>query len=218
MTDDGFVIDWTEFEMAQGDRMMELLAQVPREYWSERQPRYGDTLLHIACRHGDIYSILTLLSNKMVNVNATTNLGGTPLHWIIADGGYMLFKAHGKQRRIAEILLASGANARILTRQGYSPLDYSLSFYTKHEEVTQTLLANGSRLSTVHPHNLHRITHEMREFERGVLRCRSATVAFIRLKKAANWFVDKYLIREIAICIWATRYEKEWRVSNTNVT
>lgn len=57
------------------------------------------------------------------------------------------------------------------------------------------------------------ITDELKKFEQGVLRCRKAVVALIRLKKAAQlWYVDKYLLREIGFAIWATRCDEKWQL------
>jgi hypothetical protein len=50
------------------------------------------------------------------------------------------------------------------------------------------------------------------KFQRGVLRCRSATIAMIRVKRAANLtHVDKNLLIYMALQIWVTRKEDEWQ-------
>ncbi len=57
----------------------------------------------------------------------------------------------------------------------------------------------------------HFITPELEAFERGVLRCRAAVVTMLRVRRAGQlWMWDKFLLAEMALCIWATRYAKGW--------
>ena len=45
-----------------------------------------------------------------------------------------------------------------------------------------------------------------------MLRCRAAVVAMLRVKRAGKlWMWDKFLLAELALCVWATRYAKEWQ-------
>lgn len=78
-------------------------------------------------------------------------------------------------------------------------------------ETARVLLANGMRLSTLREGLRGRITPELEKFERGVLHCRTAVVAMLRLKKAAKlWHMDRFVLREIGFAIWATRYDGKW--------
>ena len=53
---------------------------------------------------------------------------------------------------------------------------------------------------------------ELEAFERGVLRCRAAVVAMLRVKRAGRLLVwDKFLLKQMALDVWATRYDKQWR-------
>lgn len=95
----------------------------------------------------------------------------------------------------------------------FTPIDRALVASTEDGgETTRVLLANGVRLSTVCRSSAIHITSELVKFEQGVLRCRTAAVALMRVKKAGNlWRWDKFLLREMAIAVWATRYSKEWQ-------
>ena len=58
------------------------------------------------------------------------------------------------------------------------------------------------------------ITPELVAFERGVLRCQEAVVAMLRVKRAGKlWMWDKFLLAELALCIWSTRYDKGWQTA-----
>ena len=78
----------------------------------------------------------------------------------------------------------------------------------------RVLMANGVRLSTVNEYRRDLITPELEAFERGVLRCRAAVVAVLRVKRAGQlWMWDKFLLAELALCIWSTRYDKGWQTA-----
>ena len=78
----------------------------------------------------------------------------------------------------------------------------------------RVLVANGVRLSTVRKDYREVITPELVAFERGVLRCRAAVVAMLRVKRAGQlWMWDKFLLAELAVCIWSTRYAEEWQMA-----
>jgi hypothetical protein len=66
----------------------------------------------------------------------------------------------------------------------------------------------------VHEDYRENITPELEAFERGVLRCRAAVVAMLRVKRAGKlWMWDKFLLLEMALCIWSTRYDKGWQTA-----
>ena len=83
------------------------------------------------------------------------------------------------------------------------------------KDCVRVLVANGVRLSTVREGNRPYITPELEAFERGVLRCRAGVMAMLRVKRAGQlWMWDKFLMLEIALSIWATRYDKGWQSEN----
>lgn len=205
--EEDFPIDWEAFEMAEGDMMINLLSDLPRERWADRAPYWMFTLLHIACRNGDAKSVCTLLHNPIVDVNARTKGGATPMHWAVQETGRRL-EFH-QQRRILEMLCVAGAKLRVFNHQGNSPLDYALS-NEKTEDLATVLVANGLRLSNVT--RPHLIKPKLEAFERGVLKCRATVVAMLRVKHVGRlWKWDKFLLREIAFAIWSTRHDKVWQ-------
>ena len=97
----------------------------------------------------------------------------------------------------------------------HSPIDYALM--NAHEDDGKSvcvLMANGVRLSTVRKDHRKFITPALEAFERGVLCCRAAVVAMLRVKRAGKlWMWDKFLLLEMALCIWSTRYDKGWQTA-----
>lgn len=183
---------------------MKLLENLPREDWNDRDSN-GGTLLHFACLGPNIKAAMTLIKSKLFTANEHDKWNNTPAH----------FAAVHAYPSLLEILCAAGADLRALTRNGYAPIDEALGSMHMSRSIicVHVLVANGVRLSTVHPRYRFYITREMEIFERGVLKCRKAVVALIRLKKAAKlWHVDKYLLREIGFAIWATRYDNKWTI------
>ena len=196
-------MDWDALnEAGKGGRLMEVLVKLPRERWGERD-EYGLTLLHYACVGPNVAAAVALLQSGLVDVNTRTKGGHTPAHLAASDG----------QPRVLEVLCAAGANLRAQNHVGLSPIDHALwNAHTDGSGTVRVLVANGVRLSTVRKDRREYITPELEAFERGVLRCRAAVVAMLRVKKAANLYhVDKFLMRELAYAMWATRTCDRWQ-------
>ena len=179
---------------------MELLAKLPLERWAERDEN-GFTLLHHAALGGNVTAAVALVQSGLVDVDGRNRDGYTPAHC-----------AAWMQPRVMEALCAAGANLRARNRSGFSPIDHALLFGHSYDFVTVgMLMANGTRLSTVHEHFRRYITPKLVAFERGILRCRSAVAAMLRVKRAGQlWRWDKFLLREVALAIWARRYNESW--------
>ncbi len=120
-----------------------------------------------------------------------------------------------KQPRVLEVLCAAGADLRASDKDGCSPIDRALAYAHKDgNETVRVFVANGVRLSTVREGYRRYITPELEAFERGVLRCQEAVVAMLRVKRAGKLRVwDKFLLVEIAVCTWSTRYAEEWQTA-----
>ncbi len=201
MAHEGPLIDWNAFgEASRGGRFMELFVKLPRELWAERDEN-GYTLLHHACFGPNVAAVVELLQSGLVDYAAST-----------------------KQPRVLEALCAADVDLRALTRDGSAPIDGALrNAYKDDGETLRVLVANGVRLSTVNkacykftmPERACKlITPELEAFERGVLCCRAAVVAMLRVKRAGQlWMWDKFLLLEMAVCIWATRYDKGWQIA-----
>jgi hypothetical protein len=196
-------IDWKEFEYAAIEgTLIDKLVKLPHEDYS-RQDIRQNTLLLYACYGPNLKALVMLLMSNRLNINHSNNFGRTAAHQAVL----------WTQPRLLEILCAAGANLRIKDCHGRTPIDWKLSlrgqYPTNSMNVLRVLLANGIRLNTVH--NPHNIPNELIQFEHGVLRCRTAVVAMLRVKKAGNlWKWDKFLLKEIGYAIWATRCSNIW--------
>ena len=204
----GSCIDWRVVSYAsyQGS-LIHLLAQIPVELWSMRSDfRFHETLLHNACRGPNAMAVAVLIQSRMVDVNACDDMMWTAAHLAVA-----------REQHIAlEMLCAAGADLRCLDHQLHSPVDHAIGHLPTNNldihPIMRVFLANGVRLSTLNKHYVKNITPAMRLFESGILRCRQAVIAMLRLKKAAQlWHMDRFLIREIGFAIWATRYNTIWQ-------
>ena len=194
-------IIWDAFAGASMEgKLMELLAKFPYERWAEKSSD-GTTLLHVACLGPNVKAVVALVQSGLVDVNACDDWQRSPAHCA----------AVYQQPRILEILCAAGANPQACDFYNFTYFDYVLMHAHKDDWKTiRVLLSNGMRLSMARC-NHHRITPELKAFECGVLRCRAAVVAMLRVKRAGSlWLWDKFLLKEIAFSIWATRCDTKW--------
>lgn len=192
-------IDWDAFRNAgEQGQLMELLEKLPRERWAEWE--YDkETILHSACRGPNAKAVAALLKAKVEVHSRNDIFGVTPVHYAVLNA----------QPRILEMLCAAGADLRAQTSARTTPLDFAVD---QGDFTARVLMANGVRLSTVRSDYRFRIKAKLAAFERGVLRCRAAVVAMMRVKKAGElWQWDKFLLREMAYAVWATRYEEKWQ-------
>lgn len=196
----GLPIDWNACREAGRDgRLMGLLAKLPSERWAEKNG-CGITLLHCACLGPNAAAVVVLLQRAHLDVNARDKWGGTPAQYAAA----------WKQPCVLEVLCAAGAD--VMTRQdGFTPIEWATgSAYKDDGKSARVLIANGVRLSTVRADQRDLIPPELVAFERDVLRCRAAVVSILSVKREGNlWRWDKFLLREIAYAVWATRMCKQ---------
>lgn len=181
-------------------QFMEKLDALPRSRWLERGPREV-TLLHIACL-GDNLAAAAKLFSLGFDLNARDTNGWTPTHYAVRS----------KQPRLVELLCAAGANIRAASTVTGTPLQVALS---ECLPCAYVLVANGVRLSTVR--HTHSIIAPLAAFERGVLLCRSVAVAFLGLKRRrgdAMRALDRWVVKDLCVCIWATRAHRQWQAVN----
>ena len=196
-------VPWRELGFAGcNGSFMPLLATLPRKRWAERDEDRR-TLLHYACRGPNVAAAVALLQSRLVDVNARGRWGRTPAH---VAASWMPY-------RVLEVLCAAGADLRACDHHGIAPIDRALRYTEQDDGATvRVLVANGVRLSSIREGYRRYITPELEAFERGVLRCRAAVVAMLRVKKAAQLYhVDKFLMRELAYAMWATRTDERWQ-------
>lgn len=190
MTDSTLPVDWEAITRASGCGQLHVqLAYLQPERWNETD-HYGTTLLHHAARGPNREAMITLLKSKRIDVNASNLAVLTPVNDAIT----------WRQPEMLELLCSAGANL--------CHIDQAILYGS---DAARVLIANGERLRAVRKDNRQFITPKLVAFKRGVLSCRSAVVAMMRVKrvgKLARW--DKFLLKELAICIWATRYDKAW--------
>lgn len=147
--------------------LMALLGSLPRAQWSERGPG-GTTLLHSVCYGNNVTAAMALLGHGLCVDARDNNTDWCPSHTAAVTG----------QAHVLEVLCAAGADLRARDKAAHAPLEYAIP-----RTMVPVLLANGVRLNTVHVHFRRLITPEMAAFERGVLRCRSAVVTLLGLKR-----------------------------------
>lgn len=194
-------MEWlTEYDaisaISHAGKLMNYLIRLPRSDWTETSPR-GNTLLHFACDGSNKEALLTLILSGLIDINARNMQNMTAA----------FYAAQSDQPQALELLCAAGADLTLHDINARTCIDWAIT----RDQCMRVLLANGVRLYRVHEDYHAWISPEIEKFECGVLRCRSAVVAMLRVKKAGRlmrW--DKFLLKEMAICVWVTRYEKEW--------
>lgn len=197
MSKEGSPIGWNKLEMAGKDGwFMDLLEDLPREQWAVRD-HFGRTLLHFACYGSNLEAVKLLLNSGLIDINARTGWGSASVETA----------ASFSQVEIVEMLLAANAQIRSIDLRLFCRPPYNESMQTKHIETMHMLIANGVRFNTAGSDH-YSIQPKLEEFQRGVLHCRTKVVALLCVKRAGNlWRWDKFLLKEVAIAVWATRYE-----------
>lgn len=154
----------------------------------------GWNLLHYACHRGEFDAVKKLVSCGFIDINKPTNADShqTPL-----------YKAVSTERiQIVKFLISKGANMKIGNL-------LSLAFEIYNSERTQAsgeamvrlLIANGLRMK------IENYEPQFSRYQNYVISCRSSVVALLRVKDAGNlWKWDRFLLKEIAIQVWAMRY------------
>lgn len=196
--------DWSRFYRTcmNGDPM-KLLVNIPREDWDDKSDG-GNTLLHLACMNANVATAVVLLKSGLVDVNVRNACGITPINWAFT----------WKRYNILEVLCAAGADLRTRDFRRDALIDHVIMDADMDDDgkTARFLVANGVRLSTVREDHRHFITPELMAFESGVLRCRLAVVAMLRVKQTGKlWRWDKFLLKEIAFAVWSTRYDTKWQ-------
>lgn len=181
---------------------MNELAKLPRTRWRETDLA-GRTFLHYACRGPNLDALRTLLYSGMFDINIKDFQTMTPFHYAVL----------WNQDRVVELLFAAGANARLCPRERLLPIDNAIwnSRKMKGDDTLRAMIANGVRLCTASKSYQAMIKPEMWVFEYGILNCRAAVVSLLRLKRLGplkKW--DRFLLKEVAFAVWASRREKEW--------
>lgn len=190
-------VDWEAVRAASRlGRLMEVLQTVPRALWHERCGQ-GNSLLHYAAQ-GDNVAAACVLIQHGVDASPLNRALFTAAHWA----------CYFKESRVLEALCAApGALV-------HHKLLLDVALFKQHDRGVALLLANGVRLRTVSSVRTLCVVPWMVALERGVLRCRSVVMVLLGLKRRRVMLeMDRFLLREICVQLWATRSDKEWQVS-----
>lgn len=207
-TDEILPLNWggSVFPASQEGRLMTLLETLPRARWMDMYTEENvmlkqTTLLHFACCGDNVVAAVALIKQGL-DVNAFSDWQACPAH----------IAATTKHSRMLEVLHAAGADLCTKSNLGYTPLDSALNRLPNSIDCVRVLLAHGVRLRTAHPNFRGQITSDIRAIERGVLRCRTAVVAVLCVKRVGRlWHWDKFLLAYLARDVWLTRCAQEWQ-------
>lgn len=193
----GVSIDWDFIvESCRDGRLLDVLAKIPQERWGDVDVS-GSTLLHYASFGQNLKAAKVLIKSKMIDINARKSGGFTP---VISASFHLSLD-------LLQILFISGANVTASDNIRLTPLHHCLRGGTiaDDQSCSRFLLANGVRSN-----NSPWMNPKLHAFEQGVLACRTATIAMLRVKRLAKlWNWDRFLLKELAFAIWATRYDDE---------
>lgn len=201
----GGAIDWPYcYSQARKGKLRKVIEKkIPREHWKDISLHGECNLLHVACEERSEINLdaIALLLAHGVNPNQRQSpFGQVALSYTVLD----------KNHRATELLCAAGADAHIRGGAPYVLNDspFQLAFNDIVGDTANVLLANGYRICSL-PFSPKYCFQSHRDFERGILACRSAFAALLLVKrKHPNMaHVDRFLMREIALAVWATRSE-----------
>lgn len=190
---------------SENHKLHEYLQTLPKSKW-KYQSKLGHNLIHIASVGDNAKAIVELFK---IGVEVSDD----PFNAIFRAVSHI-------QPRVIQVLCVIAPHLMNIVDiiENKTPLELSLTFlkhylpHTKQERNYQCihiLLSNGVRLSSVRDELAKScITPEIRAFENGILNCRRATIALLRVKRAwnlLNW--DKFLLAQLALDVWMTRCE-----------
>jgi hypothetical protein len=165
--------------------------EIPDNKWGE-YIFHGDNVLHFM--ESDDLDVIKKFIKMGVDVNAKNRFKCTPV---------MMACSRGHVKNL-EYYISIGAN--LDTPTFIDMLHYRLICGYNHN-IIRVLINNGFRINmNAYRNTLH--YNEMFNIQNATLRCRSAVVIILTLKKRAKEkFInlDKFVLREIAIALWATR-------------
>lgn len=195
-------IDWDAVALA--SRKGELLALlefgIPRARWSERN-KHGATLLHVASLGCNVAAVVKLVQHG-VDVDARDSYQSSACHTAASRG----------QHQVLRVLCAAGADVTSKAGNGFTALDMALKFFGAADCV-RVLLAHGVRLSSARKDVQSHVERWMWALESGRARCRAVVVALLALKRRRTVVMrelDRFIVRELAISIFATRTHTAW--------
>lgn len=177
-----------------------LTERVPREQWAHLCV-LGYPLLHLAASYDDVLAVVTLL-----RAGVPVDQRAAPFDRTAAHVAAMYGCAKSLQ-----VLLAAGTHVHAVTTSGHALL--SIALYTREQESVRVLLLGGMRLAHVDPNYRAHVEPWMWAVETGRLHCRAMVVGLLGIKRRRVRVLtnlDKFIVREVALAIWATRAQAHW--------
>jgi hypothetical protein len=185
-------------EAVDGNLYTYLIKHVPREEWN-CTTQNGYNYLHFACV-GDNVDAVKLLFKSGVSPDSETEGGIRSLIILLIEAHFR----HEYHKKMLELFCAAGVSFHCEDIVGRNPLQISYAF----PSLSKILIANGMRIDQK---DIFKTPLELFTFQKAVLKCRTAVVAMLRVKRVAKlWNWDKFLLKEIGYAIWATRYDENW--------
>ena len=185
------------FAAAREGKLLEYLRKnIPRDQWTAEVAQSW-TATHFACLFESNRDALAVLLGAGADANAAARFDkpGQPTRTVTC----LEMAVKESNCGGVELLLAAGA--------ALYPEALADS-YSRSQKCTRILIANGARMNL---DDIFNIPLPLIAFQRGILRCRAAVVAMLRVRRAGQlWRWDKYLLAYISHAIWATRYEECW--------
>lgn len=166
----------------------------------EGEEAFGMSPLHFVAWRGDAAAIASLVQQG-ADVSAANAFRITPAHFAAISG----------QVCALEMLLSVGSEASLHDFDGQSVLDFALI----HDRTAcvRVLLRHGVRLETVSDSVARKIQPWMWALQQGRANCVAAVVALLGVKRRRSpalrrW--DRFLVREVAFALFATRADSAW--------
>lgn len=176
-----------------------LLLKIPKELW-HFQSFLGWTFIHFACRVGNDDALKLLIQNGN-DIEARNSMGRTPLLYCAGESNWSAL----------DILIQNGANLSVTDVCGSDVwhIIRNESILWHEEDKCFLVLLMNNVVPTIDLQEKHLSLYRLRK---GIEKCRSVVIAFLRVKKAScgkllNW--DKFLLAHVARIVWSER--AQWR-------
>lgn len=190
--------DKSLFEEIRKGKLDQVLDRLPRERWLECS-RFG--FANKWLEYQDPYDLDR-------NANAVRRLVLAGVSLFVFGEEHMTTILHVANPKLLDIICPIIPNLQLKHEDDTeTALEFNLRIH--HYEYCRILIKHGARLPP-NPVPYHTPV-DLVIFQRSILSCRSAVVAFLTVKrkgKLANW--DKFLLAYIARLVWTTRCDDGW--------
>lgn len=157
----------------------------------------GAAFLCLATTFGNNRCAVVKLIQNRANVN------GKPVFFMKTPLRHAILKG---ESCMIDILISAGAKVE------QSDLDSCILM--DDYRIASILMSSGLRLRNTRVVCQGMIPRTFRNFERGLLSCRSVVITLLGIKLHRGFImrhIDRFLIRHLAVEIWTTRNENQWQ-------